>query len=184
MRNKEKGAFSLAELMVVIAIISILAAVAVPVYQSYVLRVRLSQSANFAMMIVNAIKTEYSKNGELPSSVMGLTLQTSTGSATKETVSNNPNVASAMYRAISTYSTYPRHAIVHIDLNTDIGSLINGYVDGGKNSRITAAFVEDSNGVIHVYCGNWNPAVSTYLDPEMLPSGCQDIDIFHANINP
>jgi type IV pilus assembly protein PilA len=63
--SSQKG-FTLIELMIVVAIIGILAAVAIPQYQDYVTRAKLSNAATFVNPIKTAIAQYSQENGALP----------------------------------------------------------------------------------------------------------------------
>ena len=81
MKTMQKG-FTLIELMIVVAIIGILAAIAIPAYQDYTQRAQVGE----AVTLVSAAKTalaEYAQtNGEYPTTdaiLQQLNIQTSTG---------------------------------------------------------------------------------------------------------
>ena len=63
--------FSLIELMVVIAIIAILSAVAVPSYRSYVIRSKITEAFSLANAMKTKVELAYSENGSLPTGCPG-----------------------------------------------------------------------------------------------------------------
>ncbi|HCA90044.1 MAG TPA: pilus assembly protein [Legionellales bacterium] len=86
---RQKG-FTLIELMIVVAIIGILAAVAIPAYQDYTVRARVSEGLNLASAAKLAVSETYAnKGGVLP------TTQPETGYVTPAATANVTSVAIA-----------------------------------------------------------------------------------------
>ncbi len=64
MKKLQQG-FTLIELMIVVAIIGILAAIAVPAYQDYTIKARISEGASLAGAVRTAVDVAFSENGSL-----------------------------------------------------------------------------------------------------------------------
>lgn len=64
--NMNKG-FTIIELMIAVAIIGILAAIAIPAYQNYTTRAKVSEAITFADMAKVAVSEYYHTNGSFPS---------------------------------------------------------------------------------------------------------------------
>jgi type IV pilus assembly protein PilA len=81
-KMRESKGFTLVELMIVVAIIGILAAVAVPYYQRYVAKSRLTSLIFPAVhAIENAISTKYAVGGNLPANVANVLTDAMAGDA-------------------------------------------------------------------------------------------------------
>jgi type IV pilus assembly protein PilA len=65
MKSLQKG-FTLIELMIVIAIIGILAAIAIPAYQNYTIRAQVTEGLSLADSFKTAIAEFYQNNGTWP----------------------------------------------------------------------------------------------------------------------
>ncbi len=65
--NKMQKGFTLIELMIVVAIIAILAAIAIPAYQDYVIRSQVSEGAALADGSKTAVAEFYANQGTMPS---------------------------------------------------------------------------------------------------------------------
>jgi len=64
--NNERRGFTLIELMIVVAIIGVLAAIAIPAYQDYTIRSQVAEGLNLAGGAKNAISTYVAGYGRWP----------------------------------------------------------------------------------------------------------------------
>ncbi len=67
MKTMQKG-FTLIELMIVVAIIAILAAIAIPAYQNYIIRTQVTEGLTLAGSAKSAMEEYYSNHGTWPPS--------------------------------------------------------------------------------------------------------------------
>ena len=65
MKAVQKG-FTLIELMIVVAIIGILAAIAIPAYQDYTIRAQVTEGLNLAAAVKTGVAEYYAQNGTWP----------------------------------------------------------------------------------------------------------------------
>ena len=68
MKNVQKG-FTLIELMIVVAIIGILAAIAIPAYQDYTIRSKVTELVNAAGVCKTGVAEYYQSKGVMPANV-------------------------------------------------------------------------------------------------------------------
>jgi type IV pilus assembly protein PilA len=71
MKKIQQG-FTLIELMIVVAIIGILAAIAIPAYQDYTIRAQVTEGLNLASAIKAAVAESYADRGQWPADMVAL----------------------------------------------------------------------------------------------------------------
>ena len=142
MKSLQKG-FTLIELMIVVAIIGILAAVAIPAYQDYIARAQVSEAVNLLGSGKTPLAEYFSSQGSWPataSEVMGNTAGKYTAGISMVgaglTVANVTLVATMMSAGINT-------GIVNstVGLNTTDGGKIWNCFTTGLTGPLTAKYV-------------------------------------------
>ena len=80
MKNVQKG-FTLIELMIVVAIIGILAAIAIPAYQDYTIRAQVTEGMNLASALKASVGEQFAQTGVWPADLVELGLVDAAGAA-------------------------------------------------------------------------------------------------------
>ena len=158
MKTLQKG-FTLIELMIVVAIIAILAAIAIPAYQDYVIRSQVSEGATLADGMKTAVAEYYSNYGVYPSRNASAGLATPTsiqGKYVSQVCTGTTGCAGAGLGIIRvTYSNTGGHVA---------NSLLNGKFLG------LSAYQVANGGSIAWHCGN---TTYTTVPSKYLPSSCR-----------
>ena len=141
MKSIQKG-FTLIELMIVVAIIGILAAIAIPAYQDYTIRGQVSEANTMSAGIETAIADFYNDHGQLP--VAGL------------------NAASPAGLGMANAVAYGKYGTMQLLANGVIQEAFSNASPYGASNKINGKILGispaiDQNGTITWVCGNATP---------------------------
>ena len=148
MKKIQKG-FTLIELMIVVAIIAILAAIALPAYQDYIIRSQVSEGSVLADGSKTAVTEFFSNTGRWPTNntSAGLALAASIKGKYVKSVTVVGGVITALYDATGTFRA-----------NKAIG---------GKNLVFSPVGTATAGSV------TWTCLASSTVDPKYLPAVCR-----------
>lgn len=107
---KKQSGFTLIELMIVVAIVAILAAVAMPAYKGYVAKAKFSDVINSAGAVKTQVELCYSENNSLTDCINDGATETVSGSNYKILVPED--YASANIKTITVTSADASHAVI------------------------------------------------------------------------
>ena len=164
MKTMQKG-FTLIELMIVVAIIGILAAIAIPAYQNYTIRAQVTEGLSLADNYQTAVAEFYQNNGTFPAGV------TAAGSATTIAM---PGASVGKY--VSAVTVVAGNVQITYDAPTANAKL--------KGDVLYLNVGTDTNGDVAWVCGlqssapptgvTLNGAATTTVPAQYLPSSCHN----------
>ncbi len=120
MKVAQKG-FTLIELMIVVAIIGILAAIAIPAYQDYTVRAQVTEGMNLAGTVETGIADYFANTGSFP------TLLSSVGITSSPTGKYFSGITLAGSAIVVTYGNQANSNVVGLNLT------LTPYTDGNQD---------------------------------------------------
>jgi type IV pilus assembly protein PilA len=146
MKNAQKG-FTLIELMIVVAIIGILAAIAIPAYNDFTIRSKVTEVVNMAGVCKTSVAEYYQSKGLMPADALQAGC-----SSTDSLLAQKPTVANGVITV------------------TAIASLATQLGNNGSGLLLTYTPVLTSGSITA-----WDCFTGTSILPKYLPAVCRSI---------
>jgi type IV pilus assembly protein PilA len=148
MKKMQKG-FTLIELMIVVAIIAILAAIAIPAYQDYLIRAQVSEGAVLSDGAKTALAEFYSNKGVFPTA----------------------NASAGLATPVSIAGKY----VANVDISGGNGGVIKATFNNTDANKAIRGAVLSFSAITHTGSISWIcTGKATTVDPKYLPSSCRN----------
>ncbi len=169
MKAIQKG-FTLIELMIVVAIIGILAAIAIPAYQDYTIRSQVTEGLNLAGAMKAAVAEDFANEGVWPVDLVDAGIVDAANAATPPTGKYVSNVNIVNGTVVITYSNVGGFQANQV-INGQTLSL-KPYVSVNRDVVWVCGTANVPGGAIEAPTGN-SGAVATTIIGKYLPGTCR-----------
>ena len=162
--NKVQKGFTLIELMIVVAIIGILAAIAIPAYQDYTVRSKVTELINAAGVCKTSVAEFYQARGYLPSN------ETIAGCSESGTVNSaKPIVANGKISVLAVGSL-----LGQLTAGKETLGYVPGCGTGGPGTYAACSTASGTNAppITEWFCDATNTTLTNIL-PKYLPATCR-----------
>ena len=167
MKKQLQQGFTLIQLMIVVAIIGILAAIALPAYQNYLIRAQVSEGPSLLGAVETSLSENYANTGTAPANLAAIGINNAiTGKYVSGITMTNGQVT--ITYGNSANSAIKNQTVIwtpYQDANGDISWLCN------NGTATTAALA--TNKALKVITGGTAAANGTITNTNYLPTICQ-----------
>ena len=166
--NAQKG-FTLIELMIVVAIIGILAAIAIPAYQNYTIRAKVTEGLSLSAALKTAINESFQSKG--PSSMACSDVSTCQALGTNPldatSLAGNKNVNSVTSSESGIISIVYETSVLPTGSNT----LTLNPVAADGSTAVDLSAATNAGSQVNWQCGG----TGTTIDSKFLPANCRTV---------
>src|SRR5690349_20404063 len=165
MKAMQKG-FTLIELMIVVAIIGILAAIAIPAYQDYTIRSQVTEGLNLAGAVKAAVAETYSQTGSWPADLKAAGVVDASGNQTPPSGKYVTGVTISAGTILVAYGNQANKNILGQSLS------LKPFVSPNADVVWVCGKASTPSGASEASTGNSGAASTTVID-KYLPASCR-----------